>query len=105
MEAFAVPTSVLSTIDYVHHKLRRGYLSPYFSKSSITGLELAVRERISALCARLEDAMQKHQKIELNRAFLAMTGDTISQRLYGKHLDYLSIPNFQFKMGKAVLTL
>lgn len=101
--AFAVPTSVAATVDHDHHRARRGYLSPYFSKRSIVGLEPIIHERIGRLCVRLEEAMHQGQVIGLDSAFSALTADIITLRFYGEHFDYLGIEDFKFAVREAFL--
>lgn len=101
--AFAVPTSVAATVDHDHHRARRGYLNPYFSKRSITGLEPIILERIGRLCMRLEEAMHQGQVIGLDSAFSALTADIITLRFYGEHFDYLGIKDFKFAVREAFL--
>lgn len=101
VRAFAVPTSAAATVDHDHHRARRGYLNPYFSKRSIISLEPVIHERIGRLCMRLEEAMHKAQTICLDSAFSAFAADIITQRFYGEHLDYLGIKDFRFAESEA----
>lgn len=101
--AFAVPTSMAATVDHDHHRSRRGYLNPYFSKRSIIALEPIIHERIGRLCTRLEEAMHQGQAIGLDSAFSALTADIITQRFYGEHFDYLGIKDFKFAVSEAFL--
>lgn len=101
--AFAVPTSVAATVEHDHHRARRSYLNPYFSKRSIIGLEPAILERIGRLCMRLEEAMHQGQVIGLDSAFSALTADIITLRFYGEHFDYLGIKDFKFAVREAFL--
>lgn len=101
VRAFAVPTSAAATVDHDHHRVRRGYLNPYFSKRSIISLEPVIHERIGRLCMRLEEAMHQGQVICLDSAFSALAADIITQRFYGEHLDYLGIKDFKFAESEA----
>ena len=100
---FAVPNSVAATVDHAHHRSRRGYMNPYFSKRSIISMEPMIHERISALCNRLEGALKEGSMISLDKAFSAMTADIITNRFFGYHYDYLSIPELKFPVRDAFL--
>lgn len=101
--AFAVPTSVAATVDHNHHRARRGYLNPYFSRRSIVELEPIINERIDKLSMRLELAMHDGEPIGLDSAFSALTADIITNRFYGEHFDYLGIKDFKFPVTEAFL--
>ncbi|RDW78939.1 cytochrome P450 [Aspergillus mulundensis] len=101
VQAFAVPTSVAATVDHHHHRARRGYLNPYFSKRSIGDLEPIIHERVDRLCGRFNEALQTHEVVNLDSAFSALTADIITSRLYGAHFDYLGIPDFKFAVRET----
>ncbi|TQS33798.1 hypothetical protein Golomagni_05847 [Golovinomyces magnicellulatus] len=101
--AFAVPTSVAATVDHHHHRARRGYLNPYFSKRSILGMEPMMHERLGKLIERLEDLRQKNEVVTLDSAFSALTADIITERFYGENFDYLDIPDFKVVVTEAFL--
>lgn len=93
---FSVPSSVAATVDHFHHRSRRGYINPYFSKRAIVALEPDIHERISALSGRLRQSMLEGGHISLDRSISAMTADIILKRFYGQHYDYVNEPNFEF---------
>jgi hypothetical protein len=64
---FAVPNSAAATVGHAHHRSRRGYMNPYFSKRSIISMEPMIHEHISALCSRLEGALKEGSMISLDR--------------------------------------
>ena len=103
--AFDVPASTAATVEHDLHRARRGYLNPYFSKRSITGLEPVIHERIGKLCLRLEETMHQGEVMSLDAAFSALTADVITLRFYGQHYDYLSIKDFRFVVRDAFLGL
>ncbi|KEY67210.1 Sat11 [Stachybotrys chartarum IBT 7711] len=94
--AFDVPNSTAATVDHDQHRARRGYLNPYFSKRSLANLEPTIHERISKLLNRLEQHQNNDDIITLDGIFSALTADVICSRFYGKHFDYLSIPDYHF---------
>jgi cytochrome P450 len=93
---FSVPSSVAATIDHSHHRSRRGYINPYFSKRAIVALEPDIHERITALSGRLRRTMVQGGHMSLDKSISAMTADIILKRFYGQHYDYVNEPNFEF---------
>ncbi|KAH6622420.1 trichodiene oxygenase [Boeremia exigua] len=98
---FGVPESVAATVAHSLHRSRRGYMNPYFSKRSIVGMEPLLHERITTLLGRLNGAHRAGTKISLDKAFSAMTADIITQRFFGYHYDYLSVPDLVFPIREA----
>ena len=101
--ATGMPTALTGTIDHYHHRARRGYLKPYFTKRAIIDMESMVHERAARLCGRLDDAQQSGQIVGLDSAFSSLTADLIIQRFYGYHMDYLGIPDFRCVVTDAFL--
>ncbi|KAK9415726.1 putative Cytochrome p450 domain-containing protein [Seiridium unicorne] len=100
---FAAPSSMVATVDHQRHKARRSYLQPYFSKHSILAMEPIIHERLGKLCDRIEGAMVKREVFDISAGILALTGDIITQRFYGEHSDFLSDPNFDNMLNRAIL--
>lgn len=101
--AYTVPTASLATVDHDLHRLRRGILSPYFSKRSIAALEPMINERVDRLCERLEQFTG--EIVDLDSASAAMSADIISLYFYGKTFDYLGNKNFKFVVRDAMIGL
>jgi cytochrome P450 len=76
-------------------------MNPYFSKRSITAMEPLIHERITALLGRFDGALREGKRISLDKAFSAMTADIITQRFFGYHYDYLSVPDLVFPIREA----
>src|SRR5690606_11495698 len=66
------------------------------SKRSLAALEPTIHERITKLCTRMEQHMKAGEVLTLDGIFSALTADVICSRFYGKHFDYLSIPDYHF---------
>ncbi|KAK1492450.1 trichodiene oxygenase [Colletotrichum tamarilloi] len=98
---FGVPASVAATVNHAQHRSRRGYMNPYFAKRSIVSMEPQIHERITAMLNRLDGARKDGTKISLDLAFSAMTADIITQRFFGYHYDYLSIPSLVSPIREA----
>ncbi|GIC86142.1 uncharacterized protein Aud_002505 [Aspergillus udagawae] len=93
---FSVPNSVAATVDHFHHRPRRGYMNPYFSKRAIVALEPEIHERIFALTGRFPRAAVEGGHLSLDRCISAMTADIILKLFFGQHYDYINEPNFEF---------
>ncbi|GFF27262.1 trichodiene oxygenase [Aspergillus udagawae] len=93
---FSVPNSVAATVDHFHHRPRRGYMNPYFSKRAIVALEPEIHERIFGLTGRFWRAAVEGGHLSLDRCISAMTADIILKRFFGQHFDYINEPNFEF---------
>ncbi|KAJ5713553.1 uncharacterized protein N7483_010734 [Penicillium malachiteum] len=96
VSGFSVPGSVAATVEHFHHRRRRGYINPYFSKKAIVALEPDIHERITALSNRFRQAMANGNHISCDKSISAMTADIILKRFYGQHYDYVNQPNFEF---------
>nr|AAM48844.1 cytochrome P450 [Fusarium boothii]AAM48964.1 cytochrome P450 [Fusarium boothii]AAM48972.1 cytochrome P450 [Fusarium boothii]AAM48988.1 cytochrome P450 [Fusarium boothii] len=103
--AFDVPSATAATVDHDRHRSRRGYLNPYFSKRTITNLEPFIHERVTKLLTRFQQHLDNGQVLSLDGAFCALTADVITNRFYGKHNDYLSLPDFHFVVRDGFLGL
>lgn len=83
------PTSVISTVEHDHHKVRRMPLLPFFSKQSIAKLEPFIWSRVNLLVAKLRQALHTGETVELIDGYGAITTDDISRYAYGESFDYL----------------
>lgn len=83
------PTSVISTIDHDHHRVRRIPLLPFFSKQSIVKLEPFIWSRVNLLIKKLRHGLRTGQVIELIDVYGAITTDVISGYAYGETFNYL----------------
>lgn len=103
--SYTIPESSVATVDHDLHRLRRGILSPYFSKASITQLEPIIGERIDRLCERLGDCAGRDEVVSLDAAFSALTTDVITRYFFGAHDDNLGRPGFVHPLQEAILGL
>ncbi|KAF1738051.1 Trichodiene oxygenase [Beauveria bassiana] len=103
--AFDVPNATAGTVEHDHHRARRGYLNSYFAKRAIAALEPTVHERVSKAFTRIDEHLDENKILSLDGVFCALTADVISSRFYGKHQDYLSIPDFHFVVRDGFLGL
>lgn len=91
--AFGAPNSLVGTINHDHHRLRRSYLSNYFSKRSITILTPYIHQKVDQLIERFENAYHQSTVLHLQLDFAALTADVITHYCYGWSYGYLDDPN------------
>ena len=72
------PTSVASTVPHDLHRLRRGAISPYFSKAAIKRLEPRIQSQLALLCDRFGEFAQRGEVFEIGTAYTALSGDVIT---------------------------
>ncbi|GFF43156.1 trichodiene oxygenase [Aspergillus udagawae] len=102
---FSVPNSVAATVDHFHHRPRRGYMNPYFSKRAIVALEPEIHDRIFGLTGRFRRVAVEGGHLSLDRCISAMTADIILKRFFGQHFDYINEPNFEFPISDGKLPI
>ncbi|KAL2278344.1 hypothetical protein FJTKL_14454 [Diaporthe vaccinii] len=103
--AFCQPDAIVATADHDQHRIRRGYLSHHYFKRAIDAFIPLINERIDALCARLEGALETGSRISLDKAFSALAADVIYAQFFGAHLDYLSDPDLSAPWRDAFIGL
>lgn len=74
------------------HRQRTAVLNPYFSKCSVTKLELIIKEVTKGLCARFQKYAVKKKPVNLNYAFGALTKNVISEYCLGMSYDRVNKP-------------
>jgi len=87
--AFGAPYSLVGTIGYDHHRLRRSFLSSFFSKRSVTSLTPVIHEKVDKLIQRFENAFRDSAVLHLQLDFAALTADVITHYCYGWARGYL----------------
>ncbi|KAJ6145007.1 hypothetical protein N7470_008902 [Penicillium chermesinum] len=87
--AFGAPHSLVGTVSHDHHRLRRSFISNYFSKRSISYLTPLIHERLDLLTQRFEYAFVNSRVLHLELDFAALTADIITQYCYGWSYGYL----------------
>lgn len=75
---------VATTISQHLHKIRKAPLLPFFSKRAVLSLEPQIHAKVSQLCTGLASFMARGEPVELNRAFLALTLDVITDYCFNR---------------------
>jgi hypothetical protein len=78
-----MPRSSFSTAHHGLHRVRRGALSPFFSKRAITGYEAIIQAKINALCNHLRAAIKTGTPLDLHVCFMCFAVDTVSHYAFG----------------------
>ncbi|KAJ5682420.1 cytochrome P450 [Penicillium macrosclerotiorum] len=86
---FAAPGSMIATVGHEHHRMRRGKINNFFSKRSVVALEPMIREKITNLITRLEEAKTEGTVFRLNALFAGLTADIITKYSLGRGSNYL----------------
>lgn len=86
--------SLFNTVDHDVHRVRRAALSPFFSKRSIQALEGRVVDKIDILVARIAEARETGETVNLLFAAGALTMDVISAYAFGKDWNKLGEPDW-----------
>ena len=100
--AFGTPHSMLTTVGHDQHRFRRGLLNNYFSKKSVTELSPIIQQKLSMLMQRFQKASQEGNVLHLDDAFNALTGDIISQYVWGVSAGFLDDENFKNEVRQAL---
>lgn len=87
--AYGAPSSLVATISHDHHRIRRSFLSNYFSKRSIASLTPYIHQKVDQLIHRFEEAFRMDTVLQLQLDFAALTADVITHYSYGWSYGYL----------------
>ena len=91
---FGILESTLAIVPADLHKLRRGSLAPYFSRTKITRLQGLIQRRVEMLCFRIREFADTGGIINLGLAFRCLTIDVIAEYALSQSEDYLNTPDF-----------
>jgi cytochrome P450 len=103
--ALLTPGAMASTNDHEIHRLRRGVLSNFFSKRSVTDLESVIQEKVNTLKERFMGAFHEETVLGLPSVFAALTADMITHYCHGESRGYLIAPDFKNNHMEALDSL
>ncbi|RFU73920.1 benzoate 4-monooxygenase cytochrome p450 [Trichoderma arundinaceum] len=98
---YALPVSMVATVDHDHHRFRRGILKDFFSRRAVMELSESVNERVQKLMQRLERSRIDQSIICLDDAFTALTTDVVTSYCCGKHWSFIEDDGFRVDLRKA----
>lgn len=101
---FGYASDCFSTIHHDLHRLRRRPLSPMFSTKKIAEFQPVIREKVEKFCQKISQ-YQDGRVVRLNRAWMALTTDIITEYAFAKSYDQLDSPDFQDTLHEALLTI
>lgn len=92
-----------ATIGHEHHRIRRGALAPFFSKTLVQQLEPSVQAMVDKLTTRLEGFKGTGTIINMIDMYPCLTTDIICQYAFGAPYGYLDMPKFSPLWHRAVM--
>ncbi|KAJ5973770.1 benzoate 4-monooxygenase cytochrome P450 [Penicillium waksmanii] len=103
--ALLTPGAMASTNDHERHRQRRGVLSNFFSKKSVTDLESVIQDKVDTLKERFNRAFHEETVLSLPSVFAALTADMITHYCHGESRGYLIAPDFKNNHMEALDSL
>ena len=100
--AFQLPSSMATTVGHDQHRFRRGLLNSHFSKKSVLEFTPVIHGKLSMLMQRFQKFHQDSTVVHLDDAFSALTGDIISQYVWGVSAGFLEDENFKNEVRQTV---
>ncbi|KAJ0159761.1 Trichodiene oxygenase [Colletotrichum tanaceti] len=95
----ALGVSGFGTVDHDLHRVRRGPLAKFFSRSMISRLEGDVHDLVQKLCDKLLAQTDKKEPFDVTVAYSCFTADAISGYSFGESFGLLKqegwYPNFR----------
>lgn len=101
---FGYASDSFSTIHHDLHRLRRKALSPMFSVKKIEDFQPVIRAKVEKFCQKVEK-YQDGEVLPLNRAWMALTTDIISEYSFARSWDQLDSPNFRDTLHEALVAV
>ncbi len=103
---FGYASDTFSTIDHDLHRSRRKAISPFFSVAKIADFQPVIHAKVEKLCQKLDaSAASKGSVVRLNRAWMALTTDVITQYAFAKSYDQLDSPDFADTLNEALVAI
>jgi hypothetical protein len=102
---FGYASDSFSTIDHDVHRMRRKALNPMFSNKRIVEFQPVIREKVGKLCTKISEYEKDGRVLPLNRAWMALTTDIITEYAFAKPYDQLDSPNFQDTLHEALVAI
>ncbi|KAE8548914.1 hypothetical protein EYB25_009297 [Talaromyces marneffei] len=102
---FGYASDTFSTWQHELHHQRRKAISPFFSHRSIKEFELVIRAKVDKLCTKLSSYVDDGRIVHLNRAWMALTTDVITEYAFARSYDQLDSPDFQETLHDALVAI
>lgn len=101
---FGGASDSFSTVDHDLHRLRRKAISPFFSASKITDFQPVIRSKVERFC-QIISGYQDGEVIRLDRGFMALTTDIITEYAFAKSYNQLESPGFADTLHEALVAI
>jgi cytochrome P450 len=108
VNGLATGTNGFSTVDHDLHRIRRGPVAKFFSRSMIARLEGEIHGLVQTLCDKLlaENSSSRHVKpFDIAHAYSCFTSDSISSYSFGEAFGLLSREGWQPNFREATLAV
>lgn len=92
-DAIGVRQSTFGSINTETHKIRRGALNPFFSRTKVLEMEDIVQDKVAKVCNRMDDA-SGGEPVDLHHAFRALAVDIISEYAFDNCYNLLDKTDF-----------
>jgi hypothetical protein len=76
-----------------------------FSAKRIAEFQPVIREKVAKLCARLAEYHRDGLAIPLDRAWMALSTDIITEYAFARPYDQLDVPNFTETLHDALVAI
>lgn len=103
MRGFGPLNYTFATVRHEHHRIRRGALAPFFSKTLVQQLEPSVQAMVDKLTTRLEEFKGTDAVINMVDMYPCLTTDIICHYSFGAPYGYLDMPQFAPLWHRAVM--
>lgn len=94
MKMFGNGNSSFETVDHHLHRLRRGAISPFFSRAAVQKLEDVVQTVVDKAARRLHQVRGSGVIVNLPDFYSSLTGDLIGQYAMASSYNLLDSPEF-----------
>jgi len=102
---FGYASDLFSTIDHDVHRLRRKPLNPMFSAKRIAEFQPVIREKVEKFCRIADGYEREKQVMALNRAWMALSTDVITEYAFARAYNQLDSPGFQDTLHEALIAI
>lgn len=103
---FGHASDTFSACDHDLHRNRRKAISPFFAAAKIADFQSTIRAKLDKLCSRLDEyAGNEGSVVALDRAWMALTTDVVTEYAFAKSYDQLSSPGFEETLHEAMMTI
>ncbi|KAF2452465.1 putative benzoate 4-monooxygenase cytochrome P450 [Lineolata rhizophorae] len=102
---FGYASDSFSTVHHDLHRLRRKALSPMFSAKRISEFQPVIREKVDKLCQKFTEYQKDGKVLALNRPWMALTTDIITEYAFARAYDQLDSPDFQDTLHEALVAI